>query len=296
MAQNNDSLDRILRGVLEQFKEAEVSSSENDLLPDRFEIEHIVHLLHRLMFPGFFDEGGRHALGAKDALDRLLREIYYRLKEQLLLAFSYKSDAENAETKADAVLKDFMESIPRIQEMLLKDVTAGFEGDPAAKSKEEIIYCYPGFYAISVYRIAHELYQRNVPLIPRMMTEASHSKTGIDINPGATIGEYFFIDHGTGVVIGETTVIGNRVKLYQGVTLGALSTKPGQALAGVRRHPTVCDNVTVYAGATILGGNTVIGEGSVIGGNCFITEPIPPHTKVIAKLPELTLKPGKEIK
>ena len=181
MTDPNLSLDRILNGVLSQFKEAEISSSDDAVLPDRFEIEHIVHLLHRLMFPGFFDEGGRHALGAEDALDRLLREIYYRLKEQLLLAFSYKSEEMNAEERATCVLADFMNAIPRIQAMLLKDVTAGFDGDPAAKSKEEIIYCYPGFYAISVYRIAHELYTAGVPLIPRMMTEASHSKTGIDI-------------------------------------------------------------------------------------------------------------------
>lgn len=167
---------------------------------------------------------------------------------------------------------------------------AGFEGDPAAKSREEIIFCYPGFYAIYIYRVAHELYLQNVPYIPRIMTEYAHSSTGIDINPGAQIGEYFFIDHGTGVVIGETTVIGNHVKLYQGVTLGALSTRGGQQLMGVKRHPTVCDNVTIYSGASVLGGETVIGENTTIGGGTFITESVPANSRVLAKRPEQTIK------
>ena len=180
--------------------------------------------------------------------------------------------------------------------MLLKDVQAGFDGDPAAKSKEEIIFCYPGFFAIYVYRLAHELYVQNVPFIPRIMTEYAHGKTGIDINSGAEIGEYFFIDHGTGVVIGETTVIGNNVKLYQGVTLGALSTRSGQQLREVKRHPTIEDNVTIYSGATILGGETVIGESAVIGGNAFITQSIPANTKVSIKNPELKMKEGNQDK
>ena len=160
---------------------------------------------------------------------------------------------------------------------------AGFNGDPAAKSKAEIIVSYPGLFAIFVYRIAHVLYLENVPLIPRIMTEYAHSKTGIDINAGAVIGEYFFIDHGTGVVIGETTVIGNNVKLYQGVTLGALSTRSGQELAGVKRHPTIGDHVTIYANSTVLGGETVIGNGVIIGGSCFITKSVPDNTKVSMK-------------
>ena len=174
--------------------------------------------------------------------------------------------------------------------MLLKDVQAGFDGDPAAKSRQEIISSYPGVFAIFVYRMAHELYLKNVPFIPRVMTEYAHSRTGIDINPGADIGEYFFIDHGTGVVIGETTKIGNNVKLYQGVTLGALSTRKGQLLAEVKRHPTIENNVTIYSGATILGGETVIGANSIIGGNTFITESVPPYTKVSLKAPEMTFQ------
>ncbi len=264
-------------------------------MPNQTEIFAIILNLHRVMFPGFFDTDEEQVARTEDATDQLLNETYYRLKRQIVLALSYfqpECGKEQIEADAVAICNDFFQKLPDIQEMLQKDVVAGFAGDPAAQSKEELIFCYPGFYAISVFRIAHELYLHKVPLIPRIMTEHAHSKTGIDINAGATIGEYFFIDHGTGVVIGETCVIGKNVKIYQGVTLGALSTRGGQQLAGVRRHPTVCDNVTIYAGATILGGETVIGENSVIGGNCFITKPIPANTKVFAAVQELTLKPS----
>ena len=170
---------------------------------------------------------------------------------------------------------------------------SGFDGDPAAKSKEGVIFSYPGLYAVYVYRLAHELYIREVPFIPRIMTEYAHSRTGIDINSGARIGEYFFIDHGTGVVIGETTDIGDHVKLYQGVTLGALSTRKGQELRDKKRHPTIEDNVTIYANSTILGGETVIGHDSVISGNAFIVESVPAGTKVSVKNPELKMSTKK---
>jgi len=170
---------------------------------------------------------------------------------------------------------------------------AAYDGDPAAFNKPEIIFSYPGLYAIMVNRIAHELYLLNVPLLPRIMTEYAHTKTGIDIHPGATLGKYFFIDHGTGIVIGETTEIGDNVKIYQGVTLGALSTRDGQKLHGKKRHPTIEDNVTIYAGASILGGNTVIGHDTVIGGNAFITTSIPCYTRVSIKAQELEYKQGK---
>ena len=176
-----------------------------------------------------------------------------------------------------------------MRDLLFTDLDATFEGDPAAKSKEEIVFSYPGFYAITVYRVAHVLYTLGVPLIPRMMTEHAHGKTGIDINPGASIGKYFFIDHGTGIVIGETTVIGEHVKVYQNVTLGALSPRKGQSLAGIKRHPTVEDDVTIYSGASILGGDTVIGRGAVIGGNCFLTESVAAGVRVSAKQPELII-------
>ena len=186
----------------------------------------------------------------------------------------------------------FLREIPRVRAMLQTDLQAAFDGDPAAGSMAEILFAYPGMFAVFVYRLAHVLYTLEVPMLPRMMTEHAHSLTGIDIHPGATIGEYFFIDHGTGVVIGETTVIGNRVKLYQGVTLGALSTRGGQKLRGKRRHPTIADDVTIYAGASVLGGETVIGQGSVIGSNVFITKSVPPCTTVTIKSQELHLRPA----
>ena len=173
--------------------------------------------------------------------------------------------------------------------MLMKAVAANYEGDPAAGSKEEVIFSYPGLYAIFVYRVAHELYESKVPLIPRIMTEYAHGATGIDINPGATIGEYFFIDHGTGIVIGETTIIGNHVKLYQGVTLGALSPRGGHSVVG-KRHPTVEDNATIYSGASILGGETVIGANSVIGGNSFLTESVSANTKASVETPKMIFR------
>ena len=168
---------------------------------------------------------------------------------------------------------------------------AAYDGDPAATGMAEVIFSYPGLFAITVYRLAHELYVLNVPMIPRIMTEHAHSITGIDIHPGATVGKYFFIDHGTGIVIGETTVIGENVKIYQGVTLGGLSTRGGQSLRGKRRHPTIEDNVTIYANASILGGDTVIGQGCVIGASAFITASVPPCTTVSMKLQELQMKP-----
>jgi serine O-acetyltransferase len=170
------------------------------------------------------------------------------------------------------------------------DVAATYDGDPAAKSYGEVISCYPAIKAIGNYRIAHKLIEIGVPLIPRIVSELAHSETGIDIHPGAKIGNYFTIDHGTGIVIGETCIIGNHVKLYQGVTLGALSTRSGQELAGVKRHPTICDNVTIYANSTVLGGETVIGNGVIIGGNAFITKSIPDYTKIIVKSPEMIFK------
>jgi serine O-acetyltransferase len=189
--------------------------------------------------------------------------------------------------EAAAIVADFFSRIPGVRDLLATDVQAAFDGDPAAQSVEETIFSYPGLMAISVQRLAHVLYEMKVPLLPRIMTEYAHGMTGIDINPGATLGRSFFIDHGTGVVIGETTTIGNNVKVYQGVTLGALAPAYGQALRGHKRHPTIEDDVTIYAGATILGGDTVIGRGSVIGGNVFITRSVPPHNTVIAEPPKL---------
>lgn len=234
-------------------------------------VKEIIYDLRELMFPEHYMPDGWNG----DAHTALMYSVYHRLKEQITAAYGYggKFPAEGISALCDS----FFSSLPRLQALLAKDLIAGYEGDPAAKSVAEVALTYPGFFAIFVYRIAHELYAMDVPYIPRMMTEYAHTRTGIDINPGAVIGESFFIDHGTGIVIGETTVIGNNVKLYQGVTLGALSTRGGQRLANKKRHPTVEDNVTIYAGATILGGSTIIGKNSVIGGCTFITESIEPN-------------------
>ena len=256
-------------------------------LPDRQEIIHILNEIEKILFPSYFGVNGLMGITPVEFVEKTLVNIYYQLKSQLknALSLSKWTGAKKVfdEADLDKICDEFIDELPNLQEMLLKDVTANFEGDPAAMSKSEIVLSYPGFYAIFVYRIAHELYKRKVPFVPRIMTEYAHGKTGIDINPGAEIGEYFFIDHGTGIVIGETTKIGKWVKIYQGVTLGALSPRKGQSLSGVKRHPTVEDNVTIYANTTVLGGETVIGENSVIGGNSFITSSVERNSFVSIK-------------
>ena len=203
----------------------------------------------------------------------LIEDVVFNLSRQISVI---TGDKERGMQQALA----FFEQIPKVRASVQTDLQAAYDGDPAASGKEEIIFSYPGLFAITVYRLAHELELLGVPMLPRMMTEHAHSMTGIDIHPGAVIGDYFFIDHGTGIVIGETTVIGKNVKIYQGVTLGGLSTRGGQSLRGKKRHPTIEDDVTIYANATILGGNTVIGRGSVIGGSAFLTDSVEPGTKV----------------
>ena len=216
-----------------------------------------------------------------------------QLREALLFRDGKTHRKEQIEQQVDTIALTFLARLPELQKMLLKDVQAAYDGDPAAQSKEEIIFSYPGFFAVFVYRVAHELYVLDVPLIPRIMTEYAHSGTGVDIHAGAEIGEYFFIDHATGVVIGETCKIGNHVKVYQGVTLGALSTRAGQKLAGKRRHPTIEDNVTIYSNASVLGGETVVGEGAIIAGSAFVTESIPAGARVGVKNQEINVRvPG----
>lgn len=216
-------------------------------------------------------------LGAKDNL-AMLRE---GLMEELPLLCP--------ERKADEIVDEFIASLPQVKRLVESDVTAAYEGDPAATSRMEVVMAYPGLYAVTIHRLAHELYKLKVPIIPRIMSELAHSKTGIDIHPGATIGERFFIDHGTGVVIGETTIIGRNVKLYQGVTLGALSfdkdPTTGALVKGIKRHPNVEDNVVIYAGATILGGETTIGHDSEIGGNVWLKDSVPPCSRVYNRPP-----------
>lgn len=254
-------------------------------LPDRSAIIALIKELRRLFFPAYFGDPQLMALPAENYAALLLERIETALTAQIALALP-----EEETERASQIAQSIVAELPRIQQVLLTDIEATFDGDPAAANKEEIIFAYPGLFAIFVYRIAHELYLRQVPMIPRMMTEYAHSRTGIDIHPGAQIGPWFFIDHGTGIVIGETTVIGSHVKLYQGVTLGALSPRAGHASLPGKRHPTVCDYVTIYSGASILGGKTVIGEHSVVGGNAFLTDSVADNTRVVITAPETVFK------
>ena len=258
-------------------------------------VSDLLEMIRKILLPGYFEIKNLRKDSIEYHVGELLENIEYNLTKQVMMALPHSSkyreaDKETLMESAREITHRFLEKIPKLRDVLATDVQAGYEGDPAAFNTDEVIFSYPGMYAITVNRIAHELYLLGVPLIPRMMTEHAHSLTGIDIHPGASIGEYFFIDHGTGVVVGETTVIGKYVKIYQGVTLGALSTRGGQSLRGVKRHPTLEDNVTVYSGASILGGETVIGTGAVIGSNAFITSSVPAQTRVSIKNPELQFK------
>ncbi|MGN0413864.1 MAG: serine O-acetyltransferase [Agathobacter sp.] len=283
----------ILADIMEDYQKGRaVDKMDIYNQPDKAEIMSILDELFSVVYPGFFRDKTHKIYHIEHTVSTIIEDVMFHLNKQIMVVLKYtktfeENEEEQLEEFAQNACVSFMKSIPKVREYLETDLQAFFDGDPAARSKDEIVFSYPGLYAITVYRLAHELFLLNVPLIPRMMTEQAHSKTGIDIHPGATIGKYFFIDHGTGIVIGETTVIGEHVKLYQGVTLGALSTKGGQKLRDVRRHPTIKDNVTIYSGASILGGETVIEEGVVVGGNSFITKSISKGTKVSVKNQEL---------
>lgn len=257
-------------------------------LPDRGAIIGIIKEFRRLLFPAYFGDAQLMALPPENYAALLLERIETALTAQVALALP-----EGQAFAAAALTHEILEQLPRIQQTLMTDIEATFDGDPAAADKEEIIFAYPGLFAIFVYRIAHLLYCQRVPMIPRIMSEYAHSRTGIDIHPGASIGPHFFIDHGTGIVVGETTVIGRNVKLYQGVTLGAMSPRGGHGSLPGKRHPTVGDDVTIYSGASILGGDTDIGDGSVVGGNVFLTRSVRSGTRVAAATPAPVLKnPG----
>lgn len=245
-------------------------------LPSKQAIATLCEDLLQLLFPGFFSEDAVSSQDLELITHELVASIRERLKTEVRRSLRLRDGSGNHHEEATRLVCDFMEQLPGVRELLQTDVQAAFEGDPAARSYEEIILAYPGLEAIAIQRAAHTLYRAGVPLIPRMMTEWAHGRTGIDIHPGAKIGSHFFIDHGTGVVIGETCEIGSRVKLYQGVGLVARSLAQGQALAGTKRHPTIGDQVTIYAGATIVGGDTVVGAGSTIGANVFLMESVPP--------------------
>jgi serine O-acetyltransferase len=254
-------------------------------LPSKRVITDITCDLLRLLFPGFFDEKLVHSSEVKAETVALLDSVFGKLEDEIRKSLEYHPP-ENLPKKditktAHELTAEFLGKLPDIREILKTDVTAAFDGDPAALSREEILVAYPFVEAIAVQRLAHELYLKNVALIPRIMTEWAHSRSGMEIHPGAKIGSHFFVDHCTGTVIGETAIIGQHVKLYHGVTLGAKSTAGGQALRGQKRHPTIEDHVTIYPGATILGGETVIGAGSTIGGNVFIMDSVAPNSLVI---------------
>jgi len=257
--------------------------------PDKEVITDVIRKLLRIVYPGYYRERSFRMYNAKHHLSMLMEDVMYNLNREIRLVLQNEG-IEDAELKAQEICLAFFGKIPEIRALVQTDVQAAYDGDPAATSKDEVIFCYPGLFAITVYRLAHVLYTLGVPMIPRIMTEHAHGITGIDIHPGATVGEYFFIDHGTGIVIGETTVIGSHVKIYQGVTLGGLTTRGGQSLRGKKRHPTIEDNVTIYAGASVLGGETVIGRECVIGSNAFITKSVPPCTTVSMKMQELQYK------
>lgn len=277
-----DTILDVAKQLTLNYEKQEVASAAlKTKLPDVEVVYSMIDDLRKLTFPGHF--GTEKFLSKEAFAEGVLLSLYEKMKSQMKVILADKQKAEELTTR-------FMEAIPRVQELLAKDVEAQLAGDPAANSTSEVILAYPGLFTIFVYRYAHVLYELEVPMLPRIMSEYAHGKTGIDINPGATIGEYFFIDHGTGVVIGETAIIGNGVKIYQGVTIGALSTRKGQALSGVKRHPTIEDNVIIYANATILGGNTVVGEGATVAGNTFVTESVPAGAKVSAMHPELNVR------
>lgn len=259
--------------------------------PDKDVVIAIIDKLRRIVFPGYFKDKTYRMYNAKHNLSMLIEDVMCHLTDQISLVYQSVGEEEAAaQAHAQQTALEFFRQIPQVRAMVQTDLQAAYDGDPAASDMAEIIFAYPGLFAITVYRLAHVLYTLQVPMLPRIMSEHAHSITGIDIHPGATIGKYFFIDHGTGIVVGETTVIGDNVKIYQGVTLGALSTRGGQSLRGKRRHPTIEDNVTIYAGASVLGGETVIGRDSVIGSNAFITKSVAPCTTISIKNQELQMK------
>lgn len=289
-------LPKIIGKIVETYdSEDGINHIEGPNLPSRDRVVEIVTNFLNVLFPGYYE---KQELSKEDVTSYIwekIASIYHLLSREVFKSlnspYGKQEDEKTLSDQSIEITFAILNKIPHIREKLRGDVSAAYEGDPAAKSLDEIIVSYPGIEAIAVYRVAHELHLLKAPLIPRIMTEYAHSKTGIDIHPGSSIGENFFIDHGTGVVIGETAEIGNNIRIYQGVTLGALGVEKnadGNIKRGKKRHPTIKDNVIIYAGATILGGKTVVGEHSVIGGNVWLTECVPPHTILINKTPELT--------
>ena len=282
-------IDRVVTDIVEDYNRGRVVDKlELFSQPDKEQVIDIIRKLLIIVFPGYYRDNVYRSFNDSNRISVLIEDVAFNLRKQIRIALRFREEFENAshedlQARAEQLCVQFFEQIPAVRALVDTDVQATYEGDPASADFAEVILSYPGLYATTVNRLAHELHLLQIPLIPRMMTEYAHNTTGIDIHPGATIGEYFMIDHGTGVVIGETSEIGDHVKIYQGVTIGALSTRGGQSLRGKKRHPTIEDNVTIYAGASILGGETVIGEGSVIGANAFITSSVPAGSRVSMK-------------
>ena len=285
-----NEVEQVVEIVMDDYnKKREIDGMTMFHQPDQDKVVEIVNKLLRIFFPGFYRDEVYKIFNMRHTLAALVEDVMFNLQKQVTIALknepSYAQSSENdVRKKAKEITIAFMKQVPRMREYIDTDLDAMFDGDPAANSKNEIILCYPGLLASTIHRIAHVLWELEVPLIPRMMTEYAHSLTGIDIHPGATVGPYFFIDHGTGVVIGETTVIGEHVKLYQGVTLGAKSfavKADGTLVKGNKRHPNIGSNVVIYAGATILGGDTYIGDNCVIGGNVWLTHSVEPGKRVL---------------
>ena len=291
-----EEIDQIVSDIIADYdggKNIDVINIYNR--PDKAEVVELIRNLFRVVYPGYYRDRSYKIYNPKNSFAVNIEDIFYHLNKQVTRALDFCTKRgtmtlEDRERESYRVCKEFFKRIPYVREYIESDLLAAYDGDPAAGCYEEIILAYPGLMAVTVQRIAHELYLLNIPVLPRLMTEYAHSETGIDIHPGAQIGKNFFIDHGTGIVIGETAVIGRNVKIYQGVTIGALSTRGGQKLSGKKRHPTICDNVTIYAGASILGGDTVIGKDCVIGGNTFITRSVDAGTKVSMKNPEMEFR------
>ncbi len=297
-SQSKKKLPGIVENIIENCEDNECFTHvDYEPIPSEGYVVDIINRLREILFPGYFAREKIDPVNLKYNIGQSVSIVFDMLSEQIAHSirhecFRYDLPCSECEEQGQKVTLTFLESIPSLRKTLATDVRALYDGDPAAKSYDEIIFSYPGLFAVTVYRVAHQLFKFQVPLLPRIMTEHAHSLTGIDIHPGAKIGESFVIDHGTGVVIGETTVIGENVRIYQGVTLGALSLPKdaGERLRGKKRHPTIEDDVIIYSGATILGGDTVIGKRSVIGGNVWITKSVPPDTKVIMETPRLIYK------
>ena len=300
MNEADNDLDKLTDAILDSYESDKSTQRIGQMfLPSRSRIVEIIDEVRQLLFPGYFGHKVLTAESVRYHVGNVLVHLGADLKDQINHCLCSEPHQEqccgedSCRAEAEKRAREFLARIPVVRRMLAMDAQAAYDGDPAAKSISEIIYCYPGFYAVTVYRIAHELHHLSVPLMARIMAEHAHSVTGTDIHPGAEIGKSFFIDHATGVVIGETSRIGDNVKIYQGVTLGAMSfpkDERGRVIKGIRRHPTIEDNVTIYANATILGGQTVIGQGVTVAGNTFVTTSITADSVVTHEAPKLHIK------